>query len=105
MTISERIDTFLDAEAFGVVGASTKPHKYGKTGLMIPCDKTKPQTHTNTPNQPKNQGTIFFEQGFDVHGLKFDIWHQWYPKIGQYQVTGSVMNDGPGVKRCTTTQT
>ena len=33
MTISERIDTFLGAEAFGVVGASRKPHKYGNKVL------------------------------------------------------------------------
>jgi predicted CoA-binding protein len=33
MTISERIDTFLDAEAFGVVGASSKPYKYGNKVL------------------------------------------------------------------------
>lgn len=33
MTISERIKTFLDAEAFGVVGASSKPHKYGNKVL------------------------------------------------------------------------
>ena len=33
MTISERIDTFLGADAFGVVGASSKPHKYGNKVL------------------------------------------------------------------------
>lgn len=33
MTISERIDTFLSASAFGVVGASSKPHKYGNKVL------------------------------------------------------------------------
>lgn len=33
MTIPERIDRFLDAEAFGVVGASAKPHKYGNKVL------------------------------------------------------------------------
>ncbi len=33
MTISERIDTFLDADAFGVVGASSKPYKYGNKVL------------------------------------------------------------------------
>lgn len=33
MTISERIKTFLNAEAFGVVGASSKPHKYGNKVL------------------------------------------------------------------------
>lgn len=33
MTIYERIDTFLGAEAFGVVGASSKPHKYGNKVL------------------------------------------------------------------------
>jgi len=33
MTIVERIGTFLDAEAFGVVGASSKPHKYGNKVL------------------------------------------------------------------------
>ena len=33
MTISERIDTFLAGDAFGVVGASSKPHKYGNKVL------------------------------------------------------------------------
>lgn len=33
MTINERIDTFLAAEAFGVVGASSDPHKYGNKVL------------------------------------------------------------------------
>lgn len=33
MTIPERIDTFLGAAAFGVVGASSKPHKYGNKVL------------------------------------------------------------------------
>lgn len=33
MTTSEKIETFLDAEAFGVVGASSKPHKYGNKVL------------------------------------------------------------------------
>lgn len=33
MTISERIDTFLGASAFGVVGASSKPDKYGNKVL------------------------------------------------------------------------
>ena len=33
MTIYERIETFLNAEAFGVVGASAKPHKYGNKVL------------------------------------------------------------------------
>lgn len=33
MTIAERIDTFLAVDAFGVVGASSKPHKYGNKVL------------------------------------------------------------------------
>ena len=33
MTIEERINTFLDAESFAVVGASTKSHKYGNKVL------------------------------------------------------------------------
>jgi predicted CoA-binding protein len=33
MTIPERIDHFLAAEAFGVVGASSKPYKYGNKVL------------------------------------------------------------------------
>ncbi len=33
MTISERIDVFLSADAFGVVGASSKVHKYGNKVL------------------------------------------------------------------------
>lgn len=33
MTIPERIDRFLDAEVFGVVGASSKPYKYGNKVL------------------------------------------------------------------------
>ena len=33
MTIEERIDTFLGAAAFGVVGASSNRHKYGNKVL------------------------------------------------------------------------
>ncbi len=33
MDIEQRIDTFLAAQAFGVVGASSKPHKYGNKVL------------------------------------------------------------------------
>jgi predicted CoA-binding protein len=33
MTIAERIEAFLDARAFGVVGASAKPYKYGNKVL------------------------------------------------------------------------
>jgi len=33
MTINERIDTFLGAGSFGVVGASRKRHKYGNKVL------------------------------------------------------------------------
>ena len=33
MTISERIEAFLGVDAFGVVGASSKPHKYGNKVL------------------------------------------------------------------------
>ncbi len=33
MDIVDRINTFLAAEAFGVVGASSKPHKYGNKVL------------------------------------------------------------------------
>jgi len=33
MTIPERIEAFLDAKAFGVVGASAKPYKYGNKVL------------------------------------------------------------------------
>ena len=33
MTIVEKIDTFLGADTFAVVGASRKPHKYGNKVL------------------------------------------------------------------------
>jgi len=33
MNMVERIDTFLRADAFGVVGASSKPYKYGNKVL------------------------------------------------------------------------
>jgi len=33
MTIVKRIDTFLGADSFAVVGASSKPHKYGNKVL------------------------------------------------------------------------
>ncbi|ORJ62117.1 CoA-binding protein [Geothermobacter hydrogeniphilus] len=33
MTIEEKIRRFLDQPAFGVVGASTRPHKYGNKVL------------------------------------------------------------------------
>jgi predicted CoA-binding protein len=48
MTISERIDTFLSADAFGVVGASSKPHKYGNKVLR--CYQQK--QHTVVPVNP-----------------------------------------------------
>lgn len=42
MTVSERIDTFLSAKAFGVVGASSKRHKYGNKVLR--CYQQKQYT-------------------------------------------------------------
>lgn len=48
MTISERIDTFLGAEAFGVVGASSKPHKYGNKVLRC----YQQNQHTVVPVNP-----------------------------------------------------
>lgn len=33
MTIDEKIDTFLGTDSFGVVGASSKPYKYGNKVL------------------------------------------------------------------------
>ena len=48
MTISERIDTFLSADAFGVVGASSKPHKYGNKVLRC----YQQNQHTVVPVNP-----------------------------------------------------
>lgn len=48
MTIPERINTFLDAEAFGVVGASSKPHKYGNKVLRC----YQQNQHTVVPVNP-----------------------------------------------------
>ena len=48
MTISERIDTFLGADAFGVVGASAKPHKYGNKVLRC----YQQNQHTVVPVNP-----------------------------------------------------
>ena len=48
MTISERIDTFLSADAFGVVGASSKSHKYGNKVLRC----YQQNQHTVVPVNP-----------------------------------------------------
>ncbi len=48
MTIYERIETFLGAEAFGVVGASSKPHKYGNKVLRC----YQQNQHTVVPVNP-----------------------------------------------------
>jgi len=48
MDISERIDTFLAAEGFGVVGASSKPHKYGNKVLRC----YQQNQHTVVPVNP-----------------------------------------------------
>ena len=48
MTISERIDTFLSADSFGVVGASSKPHKYGNKVLRC----YQQNQHTVVPVNP-----------------------------------------------------
>lgn len=48
MTISERIDTFLNADTFGVVGASSKPHKYGNKVLRC----YQQNQHTVVPVNP-----------------------------------------------------
>jgi len=48
MTISEQIDTFMDADAFGVVGASSKPHKYGNKVLRC----YQQNQHTVVPVNP-----------------------------------------------------
>ena len=48
MTISEQIDTFMAADAFGVVGASSKPHKYGNKVLRC----YQQNQHTVVPVNP-----------------------------------------------------
>lgn len=48
MTISEQIDTFMGADAFGVVGASSKPHKYGNKVLRC----YQQNQHTVVPVNP-----------------------------------------------------
>ncbi len=48
MTISERIDTFLSADAFAVVGASTKQEKYGNKVLRC----YQQNQHTVVPVNP-----------------------------------------------------
>lgn len=48
MTISERIDTFLSADSFGVVGASSKPEKYGNKVLRC----YQQNQHTVVPVNP-----------------------------------------------------
>ena len=51
MTIPERIDTFLDAKAYGVVGASSKPEKYGNKVLRC----YQQNQHTVVPVNPVEQ--------------------------------------------------
>lgn len=48
MTIPERINVFLGANAFGVVGASSKPHKYGNKVLRC----YQQNQHTVVPVNP-----------------------------------------------------
>ena len=48
MNISEQIDTFLGADAFAVVGASSKPHKYGNKVLRC----YQQNQHTVVPVNP-----------------------------------------------------
>ncbi len=48
MTISERINTFLTADAFAVVGASSKQHKYGNKVLRC----YQQNQHTVVPVNP-----------------------------------------------------
>jgi len=47
MTMSERIDVFLSADAFGVVGASSKPHKYGNKVLRCYQQNQRPVVPVN----------------------------------------------------------
>ena len=48
MTIPERIEVFLDADAFAVVGASTKQYKYGNKVLRC----YQQNQHTVVPVNP-----------------------------------------------------
>jgi len=47
MTISERIDTFLGADAFAVVGASRNQHKYGNKVLRCYLQNQRPVVPVN----------------------------------------------------------
>ena len=47
MTITERIDTFLAAGTFGVVGASKHPHKYGNKVLRCYLQNQHPVVPVN----------------------------------------------------------
>ena len=47
MTITERINSFLDAESFAVVGASSKSYKYGNKVLRCYLQNRRPVVPVN----------------------------------------------------------
>ncbi|MGW8313147.1 MAG: CoA-binding protein [Desulfuromonadales bacterium] len=55
MTIPERIEAFLDAKAFGVVGASAKPYKYGNKVLRCYLQNHRPVVPVN-PHEKSIEG-------------------------------------------------
>ena len=55
MTIQEQIEQFLASPAFGVVGASTNPQKYGNKVLRCYLQNGKKAIPVN-PNEPEIEG-------------------------------------------------
>jgi predicted CoA-binding protein len=55
MTIQEQIEQFLASPAFGVVGASTNPQKYGNKVLRCYQQNARSVTPVN-PNEPVIEG-------------------------------------------------
>lgn len=55
MTIQEQIQQFLASPAFGVVGASTNPHKFGNKVLRCYLQNNRSAVPVN-PNEPVIEG-------------------------------------------------
>ena len=67
MTITERIDTFLAVDAFGVVGASSKPHKYGNKVLRCYLQNQRKVVPVN-PVEKQIEGLACFASVGDLPG-------------------------------------
>lgn len=55
MTIQQQIEKFLESPAFGVIGASTNPQKYGNKVLRCYLQNARKAIPVN-PNEPEIEG-------------------------------------------------